>query len=163
LTTGRLSAAQAELWGLPNLAGRRYALMLPEGEGQSFLRFIDSKPTPGYAPFRHMGWNAAELMVQDTDGIAARLDGSPFKIIGPPADLSFSDKIRAMQALWTRAGVDLPDFVQGKNGGARRARKRVVTWTASSPVVVGGAFGRSASTISTSVTSTRPRRRSCPR
>jgi len=46
-----------------------------------------------------MGWNAAELMVQDTDGIAARLEGSPFKIIGPPADLSFSDKIRAMQAL----------------------------------------------------------------
>jgi hypothetical protein len=46
-----------------------------------------------------MGWNAAEFMVQDTDGIAARLDGSPFDIIGPPADLSFSDKIRAMQAL----------------------------------------------------------------
>jgi hypothetical protein len=96
---GRLSAAQAELWGLPDLAGRRYALMLPEGEGHSFLRFIDSKPTPGYVAFRHMGWNAAELMVQDTDGIAARLEGSPFKIIGPPADLSFSDKIRAMQAL----------------------------------------------------------------
>jgi catechol 2,3-dioxygenase-like lactoylglutathione lyase family enzyme len=96
---GRLSAAQAELWGLPNLTGRRYALMLPEGEGHTFLRFVDSKPTPGYVAFRHMGWNAAELMVQDTDGIAARLDGSPFKIIGPPADLSFSDKIRAMQAL----------------------------------------------------------------
>lgn len=96
---GRLSAAQAELWGLPNLAGRRYALMLPEGEGHTFIRFIDSKPAPDYVAFKHMGWNAAELMVQDTDGIAARLVGSPFKIIGPPADLSFSDKIRAMQAL----------------------------------------------------------------
>jgi len=96
---GRLSAAQAELWGLPNLAGRRYALMLPEGEGHTFIRFIDSKPAPDYIAFKHMGWNAAELMVQDTDGIAARLVGSRFKIIGPPADLSFSDKIRAMQAL----------------------------------------------------------------
>ena len=96
---GRLSAAQADLWGLPGLVGRRYALMLPEGDGQAFLRFIDSKPTPDYKPFCHMGWNAAELMVQDTDGIAARLADSPFKIIGPPADLSFSDKIRAMQAL----------------------------------------------------------------
>lgn len=96
---GRLGADQAELWGLPALAGRRYALMLPEGEGQTFIRFVDSKPAPDYVAFRHMGWNAAELMVQDTDGIAARLEGSPFKIIGPPADLSFSDKIRAMQAL----------------------------------------------------------------
>lgn len=96
---GRVSVAQAELWGLPNLLGRRYTSMLPAGDGHTFLRFIESKPTPGYTAFRHMGWNAAELMVQDTDGIAARLAGSPFKIIGPPADLSFSNKIRAMQAL----------------------------------------------------------------
>ncbi len=96
---GRMSAAQTELWALPGLTGRRYALMLPEGEGHTFIRFVDSKPTPDYVAFRHMGWNAAELMVQDTDGIAARLEGSPFQIIGPPADLSFSDKIRAMQAL----------------------------------------------------------------
>jgi len=96
---GRLSAAHAELWGLPSLTGRRYASMLPQGEGQTFIRFVESKPPADYAPFRHMGWNAAELMVQDTDGIAAKLADSPFKIIGPPADLSFSDKIRAMQAL----------------------------------------------------------------
>ena len=96
---GRLSPAQASLWGLPNLTGRRYGLMLPEGEGQTFLRFVESKPSPGYVPFRHMGWNAAELMVQDTDKAAARLAGSPFKIIGPPANLSISDKIRAAQAL----------------------------------------------------------------
>jgi len=96
---GRLSAAQAELWGLPGLTGRRYALMLPKGEGNAFIRFIDSKPAPDYGAFKHMGWNAAELMVQDTDGIAARLARSPFTIIGPPADLSFSDKIRAMQVL----------------------------------------------------------------
>ncbi|MFZ9478478.1 MAG: hypothetical protein ACO29T_06195 [Steroidobacteraceae bacterium] len=96
---GRVSSAQAEIWNLPGLVGRRYALMLPGGEGHTFFRFIESKPANDYVPFQHMGWNAAELMVQDTDGIAARLADSPFKIIGPPADLSFSDKIRAMQAL----------------------------------------------------------------
>jgi hypothetical protein len=96
---GRVSAAQAQLWGREALIGRRYALMLPGGEGQTFLRFVESRATPGYVPFQHMGWNAAEFMVQDTDGIAAKLEGSPFRIIGPPADLSFSDKIRAMQAL----------------------------------------------------------------
>ncbi|MFM7395802.1 MAG: hypothetical protein ACKO42_01620 [Gammaproteobacteria bacterium] len=96
---GRLTVAQAALWGLPNLTGRRYALMLPEGDGQTFLRFVESKPFPDYLPFRHMGWNAAELMVQDTDKAAAALAGSPFKIIGAPANLSISDKIRAAQAL----------------------------------------------------------------
>lgn len=96
---GRVSAAQAEMWGTPALAGRRYASMLPGGDGHTFIRFVESKPTADYTAFCHFGWNAAELMVQDTDGIAARLEGSPFKIIGPPADLSFSDKIRALQAL----------------------------------------------------------------
>ncbi len=96
---GRVPAAQAQLWGRPALAGRRYAIMLPGGDGVTSFRFIESQPAPAYLPFRHMGWNAAELMVQDTDAVAARLADSPFQVIGPPADLSFSDKIRAMQVL----------------------------------------------------------------
>lgn len=96
---GKVSREQAGLWACAALAGRRYALMLPGGEGPTALRFVESPAPKDYVPFRHHGWNAAEFMVQDTDGIAARLENSPFKIIGPPADLSFSDKIRAMQAL----------------------------------------------------------------
>lgn len=96
---GRLPASLAALWGRPQLAGRRYALMLPEGAGQTFLRFVESRPAPAYRPFRHFGWNAAELIVQDPDALAGRLADSPFRIIGPPADLSFTDKIRAMQVL----------------------------------------------------------------
>ena len=96
---GTISASLAESWARPALLGRHYALMLPEGNGQTYLRFVESKPAPRYMPFRHMGWNAAEFMVQDTDAIAAKLANSPFRIIGPPADLSFSDKIRAMQAI----------------------------------------------------------------
>ena len=96
---GRVLAAQAQLWGRPTLAGRRYAIMLPGGEGTTSFRFVESPASPAYVPFRHLGWNAAELMVQDTDAVAARLADSPFQVIGPPADLSFSDKIRAMQVL----------------------------------------------------------------
>jgi hypothetical protein len=95
----RLTPAMAGQFGRPGLAGRRYALMLPAGEGQTWIRFIESKPDPAYRPFLHMGWNAAELMVQDTDRAAAQIAGSPFRVIGPPADLSISDKIRAMQAI----------------------------------------------------------------
>ncbi len=96
---GRVPPALATLWDRTGLAGRRHALMLPGGEGQTYFRFVESRPSPDYVPFRHMGWNAAELMVQDTDAVARKLEGSPFRIIGPPADLSFSDKIRAMQVL----------------------------------------------------------------
>ncbi|MBK6597739.1 MAG: hypothetical protein IPG25_07520 [Proteobacteria bacterium] len=97
--TGRISAQEAALWDRPLLAGWRFALMLPGGEGHTYIRFVESKPDPNYVAFRHFGWNAAELMVQDVDKVAEQLADSPFKIIGPPADLSFSDKIRAMQVL----------------------------------------------------------------
>jgi len=108
---GKVTPQLAALWNRPGLAGRRFALMLPEGEGRTFLRFVESKPAAGYQPFRHMGWNAAEIMVQDTDAVAARLVESPFRIIGPPADLSFSDKIRAMQALGpAHEGIYLTSF-----------------------------------------------------
>jgi len=107
----RLTPAMAAQFGLPALAGRRYALMLPQGDGQTWLRFIESKPDPAYRPFRHLGWNAAELMVQDTDRVAERVADSPFQVIGPPADLSISDKIRAMQVLGpSNEGVYLTSF-----------------------------------------------------
>lgn len=95
----RLTAAMAAQFAQPGLAGRRYALMLPGGEGHTWLRFVESRPDPAYRPFRHMGWLAAELMVKDTDRAAERIAGSPFRVIGPPADLSISDKIRAMQVV----------------------------------------------------------------
>ncbi len=107
----RITPAMAAQFGRPALAGRRYALMLPGGEGQTWLRFVESKPDPAYRPFRHKGWNAAELMVQDTDLAAERVANSPFRIIGPPANLSISDKIRAMQVLGpSNEGVYLTSF-----------------------------------------------------
>lgn len=107
----RLTPAMAAQFARPELAGRRYALMLPGGEGQTWLRFIESRPDPAYRPFRHMGWNAAELMVQDTDLAAERVAQSPFRVIGPPADLSISDKIRAMQVLGpSNEGIYLTSF-----------------------------------------------------
>lgn len=95
----RLLPETAALWGLPGLAGRRYAWMLPGGEGPTGIRFVESPVPADYRPFLHHGWNAAEIMVEDTDAVAARLTDSPFPVIGEPADLSFSDKIRAMQVL----------------------------------------------------------------
>lgn len=97
--SGKVPGEMAAIWDRPSLAGRRFALMLPGGDGRTYIRFVESRTATDYRPFMHFGWNAAELMVQDTDAAADKLADSPFQIIGPPADLSFSDKIRAMQVL----------------------------------------------------------------
>lgn len=94
---GTVTAAQGASWRAPNVANRRYALLAPAGRGTGYLRFVESRRPDVYVPFRHFGWNAAEHIVQDCDSLAECLARSPFRIIGPPADLSFSDQIRAMQ------------------------------------------------------------------
>jgi hypothetical protein len=94
---GAVPAAQAASWGAPAVAGRPYAVLAPGGKGNTFLRFVESQRPAGYVPFRHLGWNAAEHIVQDCDSLGECLTHSPFEIIGPPADLSFSDQFRAMQ------------------------------------------------------------------
>ena len=96
---GPVGAALSAVWNLPQLARRQCALLRPGSGANTFIRFVESQAPPDYAAFCHFGWNAAEIMVQDTDAVAAQLAGSAFKLIGPPANLSFTDKIRAMQVL----------------------------------------------------------------
>ncbi len=96
---GPLGTQLATLWGRPQLAARDSALLYPQGQGPTAIRLVQSAAAANYKAFGHFGWNAAEIMVQDTDAVAAQLANSPFRIIGPPQNLSFTDKIRAMQAL----------------------------------------------------------------
>jgi len=96
---GALPRELARAWGRPPLAGRRTALLGPASGLDTYLRFVEGPAYLDYRPFACLGWNAAELIVRDTDALASQLERSPFRIIGPPADLSFSDKIRAMQVV----------------------------------------------------------------
>jgi catechol 2,3-dioxygenase-like lactoylglutathione lyase family enzyme len=96
---GALPRELARAWGRPQLAGRRTALLEPASGLDTYLRFVEGPAYPDYRPFACLGWNAAELIVRDTDALASQLESSPFRIIGPPEDLSFSDKIRAMQVV----------------------------------------------------------------
>lgn len=95
----RLSAAQAEHLGAPALAGAPSALLEPESGVACCFRFIEQPLAPDYRALTTWGWNAAELIVRDVDALAGRLAGSPFRIAGPPEDLSFSSAIRAMQVV----------------------------------------------------------------
>jgi hypothetical protein len=96
---GALGREVARAWGRPQLAGRRCVLMEPESGAETYLRFVEGPSYPAYEPLAYLGWNAAEMIVEDVDALAERLERSPFRVIGPPADLSFSDKIRAMQVV----------------------------------------------------------------
>jgi catechol 2,3-dioxygenase-like lactoylglutathione lyase family enzyme len=96
---GALGREVARGWGRLPLAGRRCVLMEPESGADTCLRFVEGPAYPGYEPLACVGWNAAELIVRDVDALAERLAGSPFRTLGPPANLSFSDKIRAMQVV----------------------------------------------------------------
>jgi catechol 2,3-dioxygenase-like lactoylglutathione lyase family enzyme len=63
-----------------------------------YLRFVetDAEAAP---PMRALGWNATEILVEDPVALEARMAGSPFRVIGPPAPLEFNPKVVAMQAL----------------------------------------------------------------
>jgi hypothetical protein len=61
------------------------------------LRVVDAAVPPVNRPYGAQGWLAAELLVQNVDALAISLAPSPFHIVRPPANLSISDRIRAMQ------------------------------------------------------------------
>lgn len=96
---GTVDAAAARSWDAPAMAGRRELLLAPASGERVYLRCIESAPVAGTAPLRTLGWNATEILVQDPDALAARLADSPFRVIGPPADLAYNEHIRALQAL----------------------------------------------------------------
>lgn len=96
---GIVSQAQAEHWHCPEERGSHFVLLQPASGVDFWLRVVESPAVPDYRPLTTYGWNASEYIVQNVDQLAVDLADSPFKELAPPADLSFSDAIRAMQVL----------------------------------------------------------------
>jgi catechol 2,3-dioxygenase-like lactoylglutathione lyase family enzyme len=94
---GEVAADLAASWGAPGAAGRRYTVCRPASGCAVYLRFIEGEAPPEYRPLRTYGWAAVELCVQDVHAVDARLQASPFDIIGPPAALDGMPDIVAMQ------------------------------------------------------------------
>ena len=95
--SGQISTALAQSWACPGEAGQDYLLLQPASGVDFWMRLVASEPVVDYRPLTTFGWNASEIIVQDVDQLAQQLADSPFQVIGPPEDLSFSDAIRAMQ------------------------------------------------------------------
>ncbi len=96
---GALGRDTARAWGRPALASARAVILEPASGSDTYLRFVEGPTYVHYQPFACLGWNAVELVVADVDALAGQLAGGPFRLIGEPADLSFTDKIRAMQVV----------------------------------------------------------------
>ncbi len=93
-----VSAATATAWGAPALAGRPVLILGPASGEPTVLRFV-AQPHAGEAPDRHaIGWSVAELTVQDSDALHARLQGSTFTIHSPPRTVPTYEYLRAMTA-----------------------------------------------------------------
>ena len=94
---GIISEELAKSWGAEKLTGSKFSCLQP-ASGKNFqLRIVEYPINGNYEPLTTYGWNAAELVVRDTDELYKKLSNSPFKIIGKPADLKMTKQIRAMQ------------------------------------------------------------------
>ena len=99
VSRGQVGEALAQAWGTPAAAGAKVLELAPEAADDFRFRVVAGPSADDYLPFGSYGWNAAEILVRDVDGLAERLADSPFEIVGAPQDLSFSEDIRAMQVL----------------------------------------------------------------
>ncbi len=94
---GRVPSDLAGGWGCPASAGRAFVVCRPASDADVFLRFVEGATPPDYRPLRTYGWAAIEICTQDTHAVNARMERSPFQIIGPPKELDGLPAIFPMQ------------------------------------------------------------------
>ncbi len=100
LESGYLSEKLVRTWNAPKNIDSRIAVLAPKnGDKSVYIRIVENIHPKKYLPLRSFGWSAVELSVSDVNQLEVELMNSPFKIIGTPHDLSFSNgQLRAMQA-----------------------------------------------------------------
>ena len=119
--SGKVSRALAALWGDSAREGARQCL-LENVLGEPFVRIVEDPSASSTTPLHHFGWMALEVVVEDVDRLAERIEhegsGSGMEVLRPAADLELSDKIRASQVAGpcgevlylTRIDGDVPPF-----------------------------------------------------
>jgi len=123
---GTLGADRCAAWDTPGAIGQRYALMQPASGEPVYLRFIETGER-GHGPPATRGWSATELLVQDVDELARRLEGTGFRRLGGPGDLyARPNAPRAMQVLGP-AG-ELVYFTRLLPGGSRYGLRQARSW-----------------------------------
>ena len=120
---GQIDAHLAASWQAPETAGLPYCLLQPASGEAFWIRYIETGERCGFESPATRGWTATELLVADTDRLAAKLADSPFVRLAGPGDLFPGPKApRAMQAVGP-AG-ELLYFTRLLPGGSRYGLKQ---------------------------------------
>jgi catechol 2,3-dioxygenase-like lactoylglutathione lyase family enzyme len=120
--SGAVSPALAQGWGAPAMAGRRYHVLAPASGAAIFLRFVAGKIPEDYKPLRSFGWGAIEICVQDVQSVFAKLQASPFVVIGPPKALDGAPAIWPMQVQGPDGEIVFLTEIRADEPGARLPR-----------------------------------------
>ncbi len=99
VSRGTVTSDMAVAWKAPAMVGNEYILLTPTSATPIFILFVQASVQLSYQPMSTYVWNAVEILVAEVNTLAIDLVPSPFQIVGPPANLSFSDDIRAMQVI----------------------------------------------------------------
>ena len=75
--TGQINTQESSAWNANLLINADYVVMQPEQSDDFSFRFIHQPDQSNYIAFKSTGWNAAELIVEDVDGLAVELENSP--------------------------------------------------------------------------------------
>ena len=114
---GTVDGDLARAWGAPGVASNPYAVLAPQSGEPGWLRFVEGDVPPGHQALASTGWAAIEILVADPNAVAARMEDSPFNIIGPPAPLRSYPEIKAMQAIGPAGEVLYLTNVPSSGGG----------------------------------------------
>lgn len=95
--SGTICDTLAKSWGAPETSGRKYCVLQPASGADVFIRLIEQPVMDSYKTLRSYGWAAIEICNQDTLAVNARMENSPFEIIGPPKELDGMPAIFPMQ------------------------------------------------------------------
>jgi catechol 2,3-dioxygenase-like lactoylglutathione lyase family enzyme len=94
---GVIAADLAAAWAAPAAAGSRYAVLRPASGLAVDLRLVERPALPGFSAMATPGWTALELCVADIHQTHARMQDSPFVVVGPPNAIASLPTIHPMQ------------------------------------------------------------------
>ena len=98
------------------LANARTARLLLCDSPKQYLDLIE-KSGPRGSAFAEPGWSAIEVLTNDLDQLCQNLPLQYFSVLGPPATLSFSEDIRAMQVVGSAGELIYFTEINGKIPG----------------------------------------------
>lgn len=94
---GFIDEGLAAAWGAHDTANHPFVVLQPASGADVFIRLIKQPAVAEYEALRSYGWAAIEICNQNTLKVNARMERSPFEIIGPPKELDGMPAIFPMQ------------------------------------------------------------------